>query len=110
MVMSQLRSLLNNILYCLDKFRFVEKKPFNYLFNFFYYYLLNTSLVVPINFVVLCPYNRLWYYFLLRLLSAFPSGERHFPSPVVSSLELYPPPSLQPQPRGILYIYIIIYN
>ena len=99
--MSPLRSLLNNILNCLDTYSFVEKKPLNYLFNFFYYYLLNTSLVIPINFVVL------WYYLLLRLLSAFPPGvaTAHFPSPVVSILELYPPPSLQPQPRGI-YIYI----
>ena len=98
MVMSPLRSLLNNILNCLDKFSFVEKKTLNYLFKFFYYYLLNTSLVVPINFVVLLYY--------LRLLSAFPSGvaTAHFPSPVVSILELYPPPSLQPQPRGI-YIF-----
>ena len=104
MVMSPLRSLLNNILYCLDKFSFVEKNLYIICLTFFYYYLLNTSLVVPINFVVL------WYYFLLRLLSAFPSGvaTAHFPSPVVSILELYPPPSLQPQPRGILYI--IIYN
>ena len=102
MVMSPLRSLLNNILNCLDTFSFVEKKPLNYFSTFFYYYLLNTSLVVPINFVVL------WYYLPLRLLSAFPSGvaTAHFPSPVVSILELYPPPSLQP--RGI-YIYIYIY-
>ena len=101
MVMSPLRSLLNNILNCLDTFSFVEKKPLNYLFNFFYYYLLNTSLVVPIHFVVL------WYYLLL---SAFPPGvaTAHFPSPVVSILELYLPLSLQPQPRGI-YIYIYIY-
>ena len=105
--MSPLRLLLNNILNCLDTYSFVEKKPLNYLFNFFYYYLLNTSLVVPINFVVL------WYYLLLRLLSAFLPGvaTAHFPSPVVSILELYPPPSLQPQPRGIyIYIYIYIYN
>ena len=102
MVISPLRSLLNNILNCLDKFSFVEKKPLNFIFFIFYYYLLNTSLVVPINFFVLLYY--------LRLRSAFPSGvaTAHFPSPVVSILvviELYPPPSLQPQPRDI-YIYI----
>ena len=53
----------------------------------------------PINLVVLLYY--------LRLLSAFPPGVAtvHLPSPVVSILELYPPPSLQPQPRGI-YNYI----